>query len=144
MANTRIKGRHVHLYAIIDGKTQVGSFTKVESWSHKPDAKIDKTEFIGQAFAEGDVEMSGHDFSFTVHEEDTEAMDYWDNLASKYEAGQQLPDVAIVVITNYLNPAVPAKTETFQECVLKHDERNASSKKDYVKNMFTGFAPKKV
>ena len=139
----RIKGRHVHVYAIIDGQTQVGSFTKVESFSGKPDATIEKSEFLGEAFAEGDLEMSGHDFNFTIHEADTKAIDYWDNLASQFEAGQQLPEVSIVVVTNYLDPSVPAKTETYEEAVLKHDERSFASKKDYVKNMFSGFAPRK-
>lgn len=144
MSNARIKGRHVHVYAIVDGQTQVGSFTKVESFSHKPDMSIEKTEFLGQSEAEGDIEHSGEDFNFTIHEEDTAAIDYYNDLVRKFSSGQLLPNVSMVVITDYLNPAIPSKTQTFQEAVLKLDERSFGGKKDYVKNMFTGFSPKVV
>jgi hypothetical protein len=99
---------------------------------------------MGQAEAEGDIEHSGYDFNFTIHETDTKAIDYWGNVVSLFSAGKPLPDVSLVVITNYIDPSIPAKTETLQEVVLKLDERAASSKKDYIKNMFTGFAPNKV
>lgn len=143
MANTRIKGRHTSIYVVVDNQTQIGSFTKCESFSAKPDATIEKTEFLGQPVAEGDLEHSGYDLSFTIHEEDTAAIDYWDKQVQKFETGQQLLPVTIVAITTYLNPAVAAKTETFEEVVLKHDERSFGGKKEYVKNMFTGFAPRK-
>lgn len=139
MPTSRIKGRHRSLYFSVEGATKIGSFSRVVNFSHKPDATIEKSDFLGEDASDGDLEINGHDVNWMIHQEDAKAIEYWEGVVRKYGARIRLPSLQMVVITTFLNPAIPVKTQTFSEGVVKLDEDAASGRKDWLQATFSGF-----
>jgi hypothetical protein len=138
MANARIKGLNVTVGLVFDGVQQSGSFSKVENFELTPNAELRDSDFLGESESEPDYMHHGYDFKFSIHETDKGVMELYDVLTAASAAGTTLPRVDVVVITTFVDPAVPAATEVLQEAVIKIDSRSVGSRKDYVKYSVSG------
>jgi hypothetical protein len=138
MASKSIKGLHQTVGLIVNGVQQVGSFSKVESFEQTPDADLMTSEFLGESESEVDFMHHGWQFRFDVQEEDTKIVDVYESIIVQARAGSPLPRIDVILITAYVDPAVPTMTEIFQEAVLKMDSRSASGRKEYLKAAFSG------
>jgi len=138
VATTRIRGQETTGQLVVDGKLLLGSFAKLENWAFKPISDIKDSDFVGEAESEFDVQHHGWEVSFTIHEQDGQAMQTYLQIVAALEAGIAMPNFNFVVIESYRDPSVPLSTYVCQDLKLKLDEHAASGRKEYVKNSFTG------
>ena len=120
-----------------------GSFTKVRDFSLTP--RIDQTEeaYLGEDFDDLDQQLHGYDFSFTVDELDTQALDFLSLIAFKETNKLPPPVITVSVSYVYRDPNVLPRTEILMECVLKVAERTIGGRKEYIQNSFEGKAKDK-
>lgn len=140
----RAKGSNTSIVVVQNSQQQVGSFTKCETFEVTPDAEIKKSDFLGESTSDGDMQHHGYDFKFTIHEQDSKAIAFYNNIAAASEAGVLLPDMEVMAITQYPDPAQGIVTEILQDVVIKLDSRAFSGRKEYLKNAFSGFAKRKI
>jgi len=136
--STRIRGQEVTGQLVVDGKLLLGSFAKMESFSWKPNADLNASDFVGETTSEPDLQHHGYDFDFTIHELDNQAAQIYLKLVAALEAGAVLPAINFVVIKSYRDPSVPLTTLVFQDVKLKLNSQDIGGRKDYVKNAFSG------
>ncbi len=137
----RIRGQEATIRIIVDGNERDGSFHKLENFKLTPKDENPTTDFLGEKVSSGDYRHDGYEFAFTTHEEDKKILDLHALQVANEEASLPPPDITIIVITKYRDPANPSVTVSMEECVMKLDDRDAGGRKDYVKNAFSGFAP---
>ena len=134
----QIRGLEVTAALVVGGATLAGSFTKVESFKWSPDAENIKQDFLGEDGFEADQRIDGYAFSFEMQEKDNKATDLWLQIAAKFKAHLAPPNVNVVVITRFRNAALTPKTVVFENAVIKLDDSNFGSRKDYVKKTWSG------
>lgn len=140
---TRIRGQETFVQVVVDGALLAGSFQKVDNFKFSSRADITNTGFLGETEDEPDIQHHGYDFSFTIHEMDNKAMEVWDNVVSTLQQGIAQPAVNIVYLKRYRDPSIKPVSITFQSAKLKLDSQEASSRKDFVKSMFSGSCKRK-
>ncbi len=142
----RIRGQEATVLLVVNGTPLGGSFAKLASWSIKPRVDKSNTGFMGEAEDEPDLIVNGWDLSFTIHEQDNQALDnVWLPIvaaatsSATQTAGlsQPFPTIDIVLVKKYRTGALLPKTLTFSKCVLTLDEQAASDRKSYVTNSFS-------
>lgn len=139
---SRIRGQEETAQLVVGGKLLQGSFAKLESFNWKPRADLPDSDFVGETESEPDFQHHGYDFSFTIHQEDSQAADVYLQIVAAHEAGVVLPDVNFVVIKTFRDPSIPTVTLTFPACKIKLDDETTGGRKDYVKNSFSGKSAK--
>lgn len=144
MASKSTKGLHRTLGLVLDGVQQVGSFTKVNSFTATPDAEIKKSDHLGEAESEVDMMHHGWNFQFGIEEQDSAAARAYERIVAAASAGTALPRIDIIEIRAYVDPSLQVETFIYQECVLKLDSDESSGRKEYNKSMFSGACKRRV
>ncbi len=134
----RIRGQETTAQLVVDGKLLLGSFSKVENFSIKPRADLTDSDFLGETESEPDIMHHGYDFSFTIHEMDNQAAQVYLALVAALDAGAVLPNINLVVIKNYRDPAIPLTTLVLQDVKIKLDSQDMGDRKSYVKSSLSG------
>lgn len=118
----RNKGkRSVKFYFSVDGAQIAGSFSEAKDFNYKPDATIDELTFIGDPETKYETDIKGHGFEFSHYEKDPEGAKLWDKIVSQYADGSPQPTISLTVLTDYVDPALPPRTEVFSGVALKCD-----------------------
>lgn len=138
MAYLGIRGQETTLQIIIDGDVKQGTFARVENFTLTPRTDLSDLDFLGEDTSTPDVQHHGYDFSFTVNEEDTQAMTFLMSLVQNEELGLPHQDVQINQIVRYRDPSLQTSQRILNDCVLKLDSTSFGGRKELVKNAFSG------
>lgn len=130
--------RSIKVYFSVDGAQIAGSMQELESFNYKPDAKIDELVFIGDPESQYETDVKGHGFDFVHLEKDAEGAKVWDSIVTKYTTGQAQPTISMTVLTDYVDPSVPNRTEVFSKVAMKVDSVDVGD--GYVKRKWSGMA----
>lgn len=135
----RIKGSETHVNVVVDGELLAGSFTVMDNWKWQDLSDILQSDFLGESESEFDYQHHGYEFNFTIEEMDNAAVNkILLPFVASNDAGNPLPNVNLVFVKSYRDPALAAETITFKSCVVKMDSQDIAGRKDYLKTSFTG------
>lgn len=135
----RNKGkRSVKFYFSVDGNQLGGSPAEAKDFDYTPDASIDEIELVGNPETEYETEVKGHGFSFNHYEKDPEGAKLWDLIVENYATGKPQPKISLTVLTDYIDPAIPPRTEVFSKIAMKCDSLNVPA--GYVMRKWSGKA----
>ncbi len=115
-----------------------GSFTKVKDFKASPRMEQTEEGYIGEDADDLDQQLNGWDFSFTVDELDSAALDLFQLIAHKEKNKLRRPEIVIQVTYMYRDPSVRPRTEVYMNCVLKLAERSIGGRKEVISNSFEG------
>lgn len=138
MAIDRVRGQETSLSITVDGILQSGSFTTVDNFKWSPRQDLTNTGFLGEPTERPDLQHHGFDFSFSIHEIDNAAVNVLINIVNQELAGAAPPNMNLVFIKRYMDPALVPETLVFEKVRLKLDSQEAGSRKDFIKTMFSG------
>jgi len=139
----RIRGQEVTIRIAVDGETLTGSFLKCTEFSSTVRSDIVETDFLGELETDLDFQHHGFDFSFSVQEEDSQALDYLNKIIELEQQARQHPDITVTVIHQYRDPSERTKVEVFHDCYLKVNESGFSGRKEFVTHSFEGKAKRR-
>lgn len=140
MSTLRSRGEEVSVQVIVDGAQQSGSFTRVMDFKLTPREDLVDTDFLGETASQVDRQHHGYDFSFTTHESDNAAVNLLLSLVNQEANAQPYSQVTLVVIKKYRDPSLQPATLSLEECVVKLDSQDFGSRKDFIKNQWSGKA----
>lgn len=117
-----------------------GSFTKVKDFKSSPRMEQTEEGYVGENADDLDQQLNGWDFSFTIDELDSSALDLFQLIAHKEKNKLRAPEIVIQVTYAYRDERTLPRTEIFMGCILKMSERNIGGRKEYISNSFEGKA----
>lgn len=117
-----------------------GSFAKVRNMTITPRIEQSEEGFIGDDTDELDQQLNGYDFSFTVDETDSIALDFLSLIAFKENNKLPRPVITVSVSYIYRDLFVLPRTEVLLDCIMKPTERTIGGRKEYIQNSFEGKA----
>ncbi len=149
--SSRIRGQEATIRITVDDEfaasfgifgNLAGSFFKVRDFTHTPRIDLVEQEYLGEKFDDLDIQVHGHDFSFTVDELDNAALNYLQLIQFKEESSLPPPIIGVQVTYIYreLVPPTLPQTQSFIDVVLKNAERTIGGRKEYIQNSFEGKA----
>lgn len=147
--SSRIRGQEAVLnITVVDefapnfglGGPLAGSFAKVKNFSITP--RIDQTEegYVGETADDLDQQVHGYDFSFSIDELDSAAIDFLSLIAFKELTNLAPPIITVTASYVYRDLTIQPRTEILTECILKPAERNVGGRKEYISNSYEGKA----
>jgi hypothetical protein len=141
MASNRLKtrGQETQVFVSINNVVQAGSWTDILDFSLKPLMDHLQLDFLGETESQFDLQMHGHEFSFSANEEDNSIIDNLHQaVVAALDAGTTLPKVNLTVITTYRDPSISVSSKALIDCKLKVDDLAAGGRKDFNKITISG------
>jgi len=129
--STRIRGQEVTLRVTVDGVTLAGSMLKVVDFTATPRSELTESPMLGELEDDIDIQHSGWDMSWTIHERDAVALDLMDSIIRREQDGDQHPQITITVIRAFRDPGVANRVHVYHQCILKSDSENVGGRKEY-------------
>lgn len=138
----RNKGkRSIKFYFSVAGQQIGGSMLEAKDFTSTPDASIDELTFVGDPSTHYETDVKGWKFSFSHYEKDAEGAKVMDTIEQKFASGEPQPTITLTVLTDYIDPAIPPRTEVFGEIAMKVDSVDVSD--GYVMRKWSGAASTK-
>ncbi|HND52967.1 MAG TPA: hypothetical protein PLV92_11240 [Pirellulaceae bacterium] len=130
--------RSIKFYFSVGGAQIAGSMAEAKDFNYTPDASIDEVTLIGDPETKYETDIKGHGFSLTHYEKDAEGAKVWDSIVTAYANGDPQPDISLTVLTDYVDPSVPPRTEVFSSIAMKCDSLDVGD--GYVMRKWSGKA----
>lgn len=137
MSSLQIRGSEAKIQISVDGQLQKGSFANVQNFKLSPKFDIKDVNIVGEKVTKHNLQFQDHDFSFSVLEEDAACAQFLQKLISNFNAGIAPPLVNITVTHTYLD-GVTVWREVLEVCTIYPEDRDLSSRTDFVKWSFKG------
>lgn len=135
----RIRGQEQTIRFIVEGTPRAGSWLKILDFEERPDQEIKKTGFLGEPTNDGDIQHSGFDLSWTLHELDAEITEFLSETVRREENHEPPQKVRVQVMTRYRDPAQPTRQRTYYAGVVKVDSDSFRGRTDYVEIKMSAF-----
>jgi len=136
--SARQRGQETQVLFNIDGTPKKGSWLKVTDWSLKPRTEILEDDFVGETESDLDIMHHGHDWSFSIQNEDVEAIDYMTDVIFREQQRKAHPKITMTVLLNYRKPGATNAALVCHQVFLKVDELGAPGRKERTKTVFSG------
>lgn len=142
--SARIRGQEITVRLTLEGAPLGGSFFKVTEFSHTPRTDLTEEPFLGELEDDLDIQHHGHDFSFTVHIDDHQTIDFLNDIISREQNAQKHPPITLTVFYTFREPAALPRTVIYRDVFLKVSEESFGGRKEFVTNGFEGKAKKSL
>ncbi len=121
-----------------------GSFTKVRDLTITQRMDIIEENYLNETFTDLDQQLHGYDLSFTIDETDQSTLQFMSLVATNEELHLPPPLVTIAVTYFYRDGQGTTKTEVYQDCILKQNDRSIGGRTEYVQNSFEAKAKRRT
>lgn len=140
----RIRGAEATIRLTVDGQTVGGSMFRVTDFSRTPRHDLTETGFLGSKTDAIDQQFHGWDFSFTIQEEDEQALNLCEEIIAREQNGERPARLTLTVIYAFREDGATNKVETFPNCMIKFGETGFAGRKDYVTTKIEGKSEKRL
>lgn len=134
----RQRGQEVQILFTVDGQEQKGSWLKVTDWSLKPRTDIVEDDFLGETESDLDIQHHGFDYSFSIQNQDSKALEYIDLYVDREQKRLRHPVITMTVMHLYREVGATDRVQVFQTNVMKVDEIGVPGRKERTKSTFSG------
>lgn len=134
--SARIRGEEVTLKVAVDGRVLEGSMLKVKDFKVTPRTDLNEEDYLGEQESDIDIQHHGFDLSWSVDQEDSVALDFFQDIIAREQAHTAHPDITITAIYVYRITGVRPKIVTFRGCYVKQNDDNAGGRKERVTASF--------
>lgn len=135
--STQARGKDSLIDVRVDGQSLFTGRTSNFDWT--PDQEIMKSTYLGQMVASADLKHEGNDFTFTLTEENADAINYIKMIADADANATAFPTVTVIVTQKYRSDG-SRLTITFSGGTMIAKTRSIN-RDEYVTVDFEGFAP---
>lgn len=140
----RIRGADIFLKIVVDGTPLDGSFTKVTKFMAKPRATITETGFVGEPVDDLDTQHHGWDLSWGIHNLDSKAVDFYDDLVAREENHTQPQNIQVHVQYNYRTPGIQNKYLVYYGVKAIQGDEGFNGRKDYIETSYEAKATRRL
>jgi hypothetical protein len=134
----RQRGQEVEILFTVEGQEQKGSWLKITDWSLKPRTDIVEDEFLGESETDLDIQHHGYDYSFSIQNQDSAALEYMALIVDRELKRLRHPVVTMTVLHLYREVGAKDRIQVFQTNVMKVDEIAVGGRKERTKAVFSG------
>jgi hypothetical protein len=138
MSSAAIRGKEATLFLTVDQKRYT-LLTKDFTVDHDFDLKMDS--YIGNRTDLANPIFNGVNFSFSVDEDDAQAIELSTLLMARERAGLAPPKCALKVKYKFRKPGVGARMLVYSDATLAPGSRNSGGAKENISSSFKGFSP---
>ncbi len=140
----RIRGKEVDIRVAVDGVLRSGLFKNVTEWEVTPRDELPETELIGKDETSLDFLHSGWDLSWTGHTEDSDSINFMDEIVELQRQRVALPRITISFLFRFRDESIPDRQVVYRGCKMKIDREGVSGRTEYLETAYSAKAEKRT
>lgn len=136
MSSNLTRAKEATIQVTVDGVRQRWS-RMIKNFKIKPDAERPRTRHVGQARAQGDIDIKGYELTFSCNRSDSGWWDLINAVQTADRNGAALPQITVAITYKYRGGA--SHTTTLSGCVDLFPDDLDTPESGYLTDSWTGF-----